>query len=94
MLFDPFRHEPLRTAPWSEAHARAAIERIVRRGQEEGEFREELDPQLASVIFYGAIEEVLTGWVLGLLPDGDTRAEETVVAVVAGGLGALAADRN
>ena len=30
MLFDPTRHEPLRTAPWSEARARAAIERIVR----------------------------------------------------------------
>jgi TetR/AcrR family fatty acid metabolism transcriptional regulator len=75
----------------------AAIERIVRRGQADGEFREELDARLASVIFYGAIEEVLTGWVLELLPDGDAevaRAEETVVEIVAGGLGALAADRN
>jgi AcrR family transcriptional regulator len=75
----------------------AAIERIVRRGQADGAFREELDPRLASVIFYGAIEEVLTGWVLGLLPDGDAevaRAEETVVEVVAGGLGVLAADRD
>jgi AcrR family transcriptional regulator len=75
----------------------AAIERIVRRGQADGEFREELDPRLASVIFYGAIEEVLTGWVLELLPDGDAevaRAEETVVEIVAGGLAALAADRD
>jgi TetR/AcrR family transcriptional regulator, fatty acid metabolism regulator protein len=75
----------------------AAIERIVRRGQADGEFREELDARLASVIFYGAIEEVLTGWVLELLPDGDVevaRAEEAVVEIVAGGLGALAADRN
>jgi AcrR family transcriptional regulator len=75
----------------------AAIERIVRRGQADGAFREELDPRLASVIFYGAIEEVLTGWVLELLPDGDAevaRAEETVVAIVAGGLGVLAADRD
>jgi AcrR family transcriptional regulator len=70
----------------------AAIERIVRRGQADGAFREDLDPQLASVIFYGALEEVLTGWVLGLLSDGDAevaRAEETVVEIVAGGLGAL-----
>jgi AcrR family transcriptional regulator len=70
----------------------AAIERIVRRGQADGAFREELDPRLASVIFYGAIEEILTGWVLELLPDGDAevgRAEETVVEIVAGGLGAL-----
>jgi TetR/AcrR family fatty acid metabolism transcriptional regulator len=76
----------------------AAIERIVRRGQADGSFREDLDARLASVIFYGALEEVLTGWVLGLLPDGDeevARAEETVVEIVAGGLGAaLATDRN
>jgi AcrR family transcriptional regulator len=67
----------------------AAIERIVQRGQAEGELRDDLDPQLASVIFYGAIEEILTGWVLELLPDGDgevARAEETVVEIVAGGL--------
>jgi TetR/AcrR family transcriptional regulator, fatty acid metabolism regulator protein len=71
----------------------AAIERIVRRGQEAGELRPELDARLTSVIFYGAIEELLTGWVLELLPDGDedvARAEQTVVEIVTGG---LAADR-
>lgn len=78
------------------ADAFAAIERIVRRGQSEGTFRDDVDPQLASVIFYGAIEEILTGWVLGILPDGDeavARAERTVLQVVAGGLtGFLTAD--
>jgi AcrR family transcriptional regulator len=67
----------------------AAIERIVRRGQEAGELRPELDPRLTSVIFYGAIEELLTGWVLELLPDSDedvARAEQTVVEIVSGGL--------
>jgi TetR/AcrR family transcriptional regulator, fatty acid metabolism regulator protein len=66
-----------------------AIERIVANGQAEGEFRADLDPQLASWIFYGALEEILTGWVLGQLPDGDeevARAERTVVELVAGGL--------
>jgi AcrR family transcriptional regulator len=66
-----------------------AIERIVARGQEEGEFRAGLDPRLASWIFYGAIEEILTGWVLGQLPDGDeevAKAERTVVEVIGGGL--------
>ena len=75
----------------------AAIERIVRRGQEDGEFREELDARLASVVFYGAIDEILTGWVLGLLPDTDediARAEGVVVDIVAGGLSALTADRS
>ena len=67
----------------------AAIERIVRRGQETGELRPELDARLTSVIFYGAIEELLTGWVLELLPDTDedvARAEQTVVEIVSGGL--------
>jgi TetR/AcrR family fatty acid metabolism transcriptional regulator len=67
----------------------AAIERIVRRGQSTGEFRSDLDPRLASTVFYGGLEEILTGWVLGVLPDGDeevARAERTVVEVVCGGL--------
>ena len=70
-----------------------AIERIVARGQGEGEFRADLDPRLASWIFYGAIEEILTGWVLGQLPDGDeevAKAERTVVEVIGGG---FASDR-
>ena len=69
--------------------AMAAIERIVTRGQEAGDLRRDLDPRLASVVFYGAIEEILTGWVLELLPDGDddvARAEETVVEILSGGL--------
>ena len=66
-----------------------AIERIVRRGQEAGEFRSDLDSRLAAVIFYGALEEILTGWVLEQLPDGDeevARAERTVVELVCSGL--------
>jgi AcrR family transcriptional regulator len=69
----------------------SAIERIVARGQADGELRTDLDPRLASWIFYGALEEILTGWVLGQLPDGDeevARAERTVVEVVCGGLAA------
>lgn len=69
----------------------AAIERIVERGQADGAFRADLDPKLASWIFYGALEEILTGWVLGQLPDGDeevARAERTVVEVLCRGLAA------
>jgi len=72
----------------------AAIERIVRRGQDARELRDDLDPRLASAILYGAIEEILTGWVLELLPDDDAavaRAEQTIAEVVGGGLGALSA---
>jgi TetR/AcrR family transcriptional regulator, fatty acid metabolism regulator protein len=71
--------------------AMEALERIIRRGQESGEFRTELDARLAAVVFYGALEEVLSGWVLGQLPDRDediNRAEQNVVAVLTGGLSA------
>ena len=71
------------------AEAFAAIARIIEQGQERGELRADLDARLASVIFYGALEEILTGWVLGQLPDGDddvVRAEQTVLEVLASGL--------
>jgi len=65
------------------------IQRIVERGQADGSFRPELDARLASWAFYGALEELLTGWVLGGLPDGEeevARAEQTVIQLVCGGL--------
>ena len=71
-----------------------AIRRIVERGQESGEFRADLDPALAAVVFYGGIDELLTGWVLGQLPDGDAEvaaAEHTVVEVVCAGFAATPA---
>jgi AcrR family transcriptional regulator len=66
-----------------------AVARIVERGQARGEFRSELDPRLASFVFYGALEALLTGWVLGQLPDGDDevrRAEQALVEIVCSGL--------
>ncbi|HEX6725429.1 MAG TPA: TetR/AcrR family transcriptional regulator [Gaiella sp.] len=68
----------------------AVIERVIARGQAEGVFRPGLDPRLASWVVYGGLEEILTGWVMGRLPDGDeevARAERTIVDVVLGGLG-------
>jgi AcrR family transcriptional regulator len=65
-----------------------AIRRIIERGQGNGEFRADLDPALAAVLFYGGIDELLTGWVLGQLPDGDAdvaAAEHTVVEVICAG---------
>ena len=65
------------------------IQRVIERGQADGSFRSEIDPRLASWIFYGGLEELLTGWVLGQLPDGDeevARAERTVVELLCGGL--------
>jgi TetR/AcrR family transcriptional regulator, fatty acid metabolism regulator protein len=67
----------------------AGLERIIARGQEDGEFRADLDPRMISYVFYGALEEILTGWVLGQLDDGEDEiavAEQTVIEVVCGGL--------
>ena len=67
----------------------AGIQRIVERGQAAGELRGDLDPRLASWIVWGALEELLTGWVLGRLPDGDedvATAERTVTDILANGL--------
>jgi AcrR family transcriptional regulator len=70
----------------------STIQRVIERGQAEGSFRADLDARLASWIVYGSLEELLTGWVLGQLPDGDedvARAEATVLTFVHA---ALAAD--
>jgi TetR/AcrR family transcriptional regulator, fatty acid metabolism regulator protein len=70
-------------------HAFAALERIIRRGQEQGDVRSELDPRVAAYVFYGALEEILTGWVMGGLPAKDedvARAERAVVALLCDGL--------
>jgi TetR/AcrR family fatty acid metabolism transcriptional regulator len=70
-------------------HAFAALERIVKKGQERGELRAGLDPRLAAWILYGALEEILTGWVFERLPAGSgevARAEQTVVELLTHGL--------
>jgi AcrR family transcriptional regulator len=67
----------------------AALERMVRRGQADGTFRAGVDPKLAAWMLYGALEEVLTGWVLGQLPDDAdavSAAEREVAATMIGGL--------
>lgn len=69
--------------------AMAALQRIIEQGQRDGEFADAVDPRLAAAIWYGALEEILTGWAFGQLPDSEAdvaRAEQAVVAIVAGGL--------
>ncbi len=69
----------------------AIVQRIVEEGQAAGAFRRDLDARLASWLFYGGLEEVLTGWVLGQLPDSEddvARAERTAVDIALRGLSA------
>ena len=70
-------------------HAYQALEEIIVNGQKSGEFRDDLDSKIAAIVFYGALEEVLTGWVMGQLPDGDDdieRAEHDVSTLMSDGL--------
>ena len=64
------------------AHAFQALERIVSRGQERGELRTDVEPRLAAWILYGALEEILTGWVFERLPAGAEDVDKAVRAVV------------
>ena len=66
-----------------------ALERVLAGGKARGELRPELEPRLAAWILYGALEEILTGWVFGSLPATDedvARAEDSVVTVLSDGL--------
>jgi TetR/AcrR family transcriptional regulator, fatty acid metabolism regulator protein len=65
------------------------IEKIVADGQAQGSFREGVDPQFASMWFYGAIEQLLSGWIFELIPASDAdfdRAREMVVATICDGI--------
>jgi TetR/AcrR family fatty acid metabolism transcriptional regulator len=60
------------------------IQRVIERGISRGEFRADIDPQVAATVVYGSIDELLTGWVLGRLPAGEedvAAAERTLLEV-------------
>jgi TetR/AcrR family fatty acid metabolism transcriptional regulator len=61
-----------------------AIERVIKRGIERGEFRKDTDPRVAATVVYGSIDELLTAWVLDRLPAEEedvAAAERTLLEV-------------
>ena len=65
------------------------IEGIVEQAQGSGEFRRGISPAFAAMAFYGAIEQVLTGWIFGVVDedeDGYDRAKDYIVETICGGL--------
>jgi TetR/AcrR family transcriptional regulator, fatty acid metabolism regulator protein len=60
-----------------------SIGKIIADAQKSGEFRQDIDPLVASMWFYGAIEQLLSGWVFELLPEGDERFDQLRTMVVA-----------
>jgi len=71
------------------AEAYEQISGIVEQAQRRGEFRSTISPEFAAMAFYGAIEQVLTGWIFGTLEEGDEayeRAKDYVVGTICDGL--------
>jgi AcrR family transcriptional regulator len=67
----------------------AGIAQIVRVAQAQAAFRTEITPEFAALAFYGAIEQVLTGWIFNSEPVGDAeldRAKTLIVETICGGL--------
>jgi TetR/AcrR family fatty acid metabolism transcriptional regulator len=62
---------------------------IVESAREEGSFKSTIPSGFAAMCFYGAIEQLLTGWIFEMLPRTDEeyeRAKELVVEAICGGL--------
>ncbi len=57
-----------------------AIAKIVSDAQADGEFRSDVSPDFASMLFYGAIEQLLTGWIFEVVPGGRRGLRERKVA--------------
>jgi AcrR family transcriptional regulator len=58
------------------------IAEIVEKAQAEGKFRPDVTPEFAAMAFYGAIEQVLTGWIFDVLPGGEQEYERSKAYVV------------
>ncbi|WP_035125996.1 TetR/AcrR family transcriptional regulator [Conexibacter woesei] len=62
---------------------------VVEKAQTSGEFRKDIPPQFAAMAFYGAIEQVLTGWIFDSLPQlagGFDDAKRLIVETICSGL--------
>jgi TetR/AcrR family fatty acid metabolism transcriptional regulator len=62
---------------------------IVESAREEGSFKLGIPSEFAAMCFYGAIEQLLTGWIFEVLPKNDDeyeRAKGLVVEAICGGL--------
>jgi TetR/AcrR family fatty acid metabolism transcriptional regulator len=74
--------------------AYALIARIVEQARQDGSFKADISADFAAMCFYGAIEQLLSGWIFGMLPQTEEefeRAKALVVETICGGLEAAPA---
>jgi TetR/AcrR family fatty acid metabolism transcriptional regulator len=70
------------------------IARIVEQARQDGSFKADISADFAAMCFYGAIEQLLSGWIFGMLPQTEEefeRAKALVVETICGGLEATPA---
>ena len=66
-----------------------SIAKIVADGQAAGVFRRDIDANFASMSFYGAIEQLLSGWIFEVIPASDSdfdQAKTLLVTTICDGL--------
>ncbi len=66
-----------------------SIAKIVADGQAAGIFRSDIDANFASMSFYGAIEQLLSGWIFEVIPAADSdfdQAKALLVTTICDGL--------
>ena len=59
-----------------------SIAKIVADGQAAGVFRRDIDPNFASMAFYGAVEQLLSGWIFEVIPAADSDFDEAKTLLV------------
>jgi AcrR family transcriptional regulator len=65
------------------------IGQIVHNAQREGVFKPDISPDFAALMFYGAIEQLLSGWIFDVIPHSEEdfeQAKSLVVEAICGGL--------
>ena len=69
--------------------AYSMIARIVEQARQDGSFKADISADFAAMCFYGAIEQLLSGWIFDLLPQTEEEYEHAkglVVETICGGL--------
>jgi TetR/AcrR family fatty acid metabolism transcriptional regulator len=65
------------------------IGQIVEGAQRDGVFKRDISPDFAALMFYGAIEQLLSGWIFDVIPHSEEdfeQAKSLVVEAICGGL--------
>jgi TetR/AcrR family fatty acid metabolism transcriptional regulator len=62
--------------------AYSLIGEVVAKAQRSGELRADVTPEFAALSFYGAIEQVLTGWIFAFLPQTPEDMEAAKAQIV------------